>query len=249
MPEVPPVSTVWSRPPRRERPGLTVERIVDEAISLMDADGVEALTMRALGVRLGAGATSMYRHVANREELIELAVDRVYGEIRVPDCDGPAQWRDAVADCAQSVRTMVLRHRWIAAALPGVGFYHLGPNVLRLNEKLILVFRAAGFPAHELDVAIAAVLGYVVGIGVAEAAWLAKVAQSGQSEQRWVEQLRPTLRSVLEPHPAIAEAIAARGETEVGAARDAKFRYGLDRVLDGLSLRLPGETVDRGGRP
>ncbi|WP_040812400.1 TetR/AcrR family transcriptional regulator [Nocardia concava] len=238
MSEVPAVSTVWARPPRRERPGLTVERIVAEAISLMDDEGLEALTMRALGVRLRAGATSVYRHVANREELLELAVDHVFGEIDVPACDAPGHFRATVIECAESVRTMVLRHRWIAGVMPGVGLHYLGPNVLRLNESLMRVFDAVDYPADEVDTAIATVLGYVVGMSFAEAAWLAKVEQGGKSEQECVEQLLPVLERAVASHPRVAAAIVARGETDVRAGREAKFRYGLERVLDGLTLRF-----------
>ena len=61
---------------------------------MLDADGTEALTMRGLGARLNAGATSAYRHVANKDELMELAVDEVLGEVFVPE-GGGAAWRAA----------------------------------------------------------------------------------------------------------------------------------------------------------
>ncbi|MEC3951988.1 TetR/AcrR family transcriptional regulator [Nocardia sp. CDC153] len=234
-----PSPTVWARP-RRERPALTVERIVDEAVSLMDAEGIDALTMRALGARLGAGATSMYRHVANREELLELAVDRAYAEIRVPRCEQPEHWREAVSGYARSMRSMVARHGWIAAALPGVGLYYLGPNVLRLSESLNQVFEVAGFPAAEIDMAITAVLGYAVGMCVAESAWLTKVGRSGKSEQECLAELQPVIERALADHPRIAQLRAARGEVDIRAVRDAKFNYGLDRMLDGLRSRPIG---------
>ncbi|MVU81770.1 TetR family transcriptional regulator [Nocardia sp. ET3-3] len=247
MTETSPAPTVWARRPRRERPGLSVERIVAEAVSLMDAEGIEALTMRALGARLGAGATSMYRHVANRDELLELAVDLVYAEIEVPQCDNPEGWRAALTGYAQSMRSMVVRHGWIAAALPGVGLYYLGPNMLRLNNSLVEVFLAAGFPMAEINIGISTVLGYVVGMSAAEASWLTKVARCGKSEQELVDELWPVFERAISAHPRVAESIAARSEsiearaeTDLCAVRDAKFRYGLDRLLDGLQTRLTG---------
>src|SRR5207249_311425 len=161
-------------------------------------EGLEALTMRALGLRLRAGATSVYRHVANREELLELSVDHVFGEIHVPECEAPGHFRATVTECAESVRAMVLRHRWVAGVMPGVGLHYLGPNVLRLNESLMLVFDAVDYPAEEVDTAISTVLGYVVGMSFAEAAWLAKVEQGGKSEQECVEQLLPVLERAVE---------------------------------------------------
>ncbi|WP_460717305.1 TetR/AcrR family transcriptional regulator [Nocardia heshunensis] len=237
MSEVQSNATVWVRQ-RRERSTLTVERIVAEAISLMDAEGIDALTMRALGARLQAGATSMYRHVASREELLELAVDEVYAEVEVPHCDCPQDWRASVSACAQSIRSMAARHGWLPAALPCVGLHYLGPNMLRLKESLFGVFGAAGFPGDEIDTAIACVLSYVMGVGIAEAAWLAKVARSGKTEQEWLTEFRPMLEPMLATYPRLAKSPVVRGETEVRAARDAKFRYGLDRMLDGLESRL-----------
>ncbi|QLY34867.1 TetR/AcrR family transcriptional regulator C-terminal domain-containing protein [Nocardia huaxiensis] len=230
---------MWTRPrQRRERPALTLGRIVTEAILLMDAEGIEALSMRALGLRLQAGATSVYRHVASREELIELAVDEVYREIEVPYCLDPEGWRDAVAASAQSMRAMILRHRWVSAALPSVGLLYLGPNVLRFKESLIQAFDIAGYPRAETDSALAAVIGYVVGMGVGEAAWLGKVAQSGRGEREWTAELWPHLDRLAHEHPRLAESIAARAEVAPEAIRDAKFEYGLERILDGLQLRL-----------
>ncbi|MBO0515534.1 TetR/AcrR family transcriptional regulator, partial [Streptomyces beijiangensis] len=80
------VPSVWTRPQRRvrEQPALSRDQIVTEALALLDDAGIEALSMRKLGTRLNAGATSLYTHVANKDELIELVVDLVYGEIEVP---------------------------------------------------------------------------------------------------------------------------------------------------------------------
>ncbi|MFC7587896.1 TetR/AcrR family transcriptional regulator [Nonomuraea antimicrobica] len=141
-----PIPSVWARPrPKREQPALSRDRIVSEAIQLLDTEGIEALSMRSLGTRLGAGATSLYRHVANKDELIELVVDEVYGEMRVPDAGDPAHWRAAVTDAARSLRSMVLRHPWIVSVLGQVGLAYLGPNLMRQSERLLALFQAAGF--------------------------------------------------------------------------------------------------------
>src|SRR6478672_5502572 len=95
-PPTPPLTSVWTRPQRRQKEQLTRERIVAEAIRLLDEEGLEALSMRSLGQRLGAGATSLYRHVASKDELIELVADEVYGEMEVPTISDPAEWRQAV---------------------------------------------------------------------------------------------------------------------------------------------------------
>ncbi|WP_037303546.1 TetR/AcrR family transcriptional regulator [Amycolatopsis orientalis] len=233
-----PIQSVWTRPRRKQnQPALSQAQIVAEAVRLLDVEGVDALSMRRLGTALNAGATSLYRHVANRDELIELVVDEVYGEITVPD--GDTRWREAAVVGAQSVRAMILRHPWIASLLGSVGLSYLGPNVMRLNERLLAVFVAAGFPDDEADQAISAVISYVIGMGTTEAAWLTTVAKSGRSEREWAEHLRPAVEEAAREYPHQRDRLVRDDvETDPERLRDEKFRYGLDRMLDGLETRL-----------
>ncbi|SHF93752.1 TetR/AcrR family transcriptional regulator [Streptoalloteichus hindustanus] len=234
-----PIPSVWTRQNReREQPALSRGQIVAEAVRLLDAEGVEALSMRRLGARLNAGATSLYRHVANRDELIELVVDEVYGEIEVPEAAGGEGWREAVATCAHSVRAMILRHPWTASVLGQVGLSYLGPHVMRLNDRMLALFEAAGFPLAEADQALSSVFAYVIGMGISEAAWLAMVARSGQDEQEWQENLRPTAERAAQPYERLHEQFVSQQAQHPRQARDEKFHYGLERLLDGLSARL-----------
>ncbi len=227
---------MWTRPKRgREQPALSRAQIVAEAVALLDADGLDTLSMRNLGARLGAGATSLYRHVANKDELIELVVDEVYGELQVP---APSRdWRAVVSDCARGVREMVLRHPWLASVLGQVGLHYLGPNVMRLNEAMHGLFAAAGFEATEADLALSAVMSYVIGMAVSEAAWLTTLARSGQDEQSWAASLRPVEQEAAESFPHLLRQFTA-SPPDLRQAREERFAYGLDRVLDGLATRL-----------
>ncbi|WP_420823492.1 TetR/AcrR family transcriptional regulator [Streptomyces natalensis] len=108
-----------------------------EAIRPLEAEGVEELSMRKLGTRLGTAATSLHRHVANKDELIELVVDDVYGEPDVPTVVDGTRWRAAVTHAATELRAMTLRHPWIAPELGQVGLVHLGPNAMRMSSALL----------------------------------------------------------------------------------------------------------------
>ncbi|MDS0140314.1 MULTISPECIES: TetR/AcrR family transcriptional regulator [unclassified Amycolatopsis] len=232
-----PVVSVWTRPRRRrEQPALSRAQIVAAALELLDAEGLEALSMRTLGARLDAAATSLYRHVANKDELLELVVDEVYGQIEVPEIrDG--DWRRAVTACAASTRAALLRHAWIASVLGQTGLAYLGPNVMRLNERMLALFETAGFRPAEADRALGAVMAYVIGTATTEAAWLTTVARSGRTEQEWIDRLRPALREATKPYPRLhALATAEGGDAET--SRGDGFAYGLERMLDGLTARL-----------
>ena len=234
-----PIKSVWTRPQgKREQPALSREQIVAQAVQLLDAEGIEALSMRKLGTRLGAGATSLYRHVANKDELIELAVDEIYGEIEVPDSGDAARWRDDVAQCAHSLRATMLRHPWIASVLGETGMSYLGPNSMRMSETLLSVLARAGFPSAEADFAGSTVIAYVTGMATTEAAWLTVLARSGQTEQEYVSGLWPAAAEAAEAYPHVREGYAEQREKDPGVVREEAFRYGLDRVLDGLETRI-----------
>lgn len=232
-----PIPSVWARERREpEQPSLSRESIVREAVAMLDADGVEALSMRKLGARLNAGATSLYRHVATKDELMELAVDEVAAEIRVPAGADP-DWRAAVAEAAQSFRATALRHPWVSSVMGQAGLVYLGPNLMSFSERLAALFTSAGFP--EPDQAISTLLAYTLGMSTTEAAWLTTVARSGQTEAEFIDRLMPAAQEAAAGHANLAASYAESAPRDPARDRDAKFAYGLDVVLDGLALRLP----------
>ncbi|AUG79479.1 TetR family transcriptional regulator [Kitasatospora sp. MMS16-BH015] len=235
--ENPPIPSVWARQQREaEQPALSRAAIVREAVAMLDADGVEALSMRKLGARLNAGATSLYRHIATKDELMELAVDEVVAEITVPPV-AEGDWRAAVTGAAGSFRAAALRHPWLSGVLGQAGLAYLGPNLMAFSERLAVLFVEVGFP--EPSRAIDAVLAYVLGMSVTEAAWLSTVARAGETEAEFVARLMPAARQAVAGHEHLAEAYAAQQAPDPAEIREAKFAYGLEVVLDGLALRLP----------
>ncbi len=93
--------------PSRRRP-LSEERIVDAALRIVDRRGLEALTMRAVGAALGYEAMSLYKHVANKQELVDLVAERVAGELVAPEVGAP--WADRLRHVAGEWRRVALAH-------------------------------------------------------------------------------------------------------------------------------------------
>ncbi|MFE2234488.1 TetR/AcrR family transcriptional regulator C-terminal domain-containing protein [Streptomyces sp. NPDC059442] len=234
-----PIPSVWARQQREpDQPALSRASIVREAIVMLDADGIEALSMRKLGARLNAGATSLYRHVATKDELMELAVDEVAAEITVPPAGGP-DWRAAATEAAASFRATALRHPWLSSILGQAGLAYLGPNLMAYSERLAALFTSAGFP--EPSRAIDTVLSYVIGMSTTEAAWLTTVARSGETEADFIARLMPAAQQAAAGHDHLTDAYADAGVHAIVdpvEIRDNKFAYGLEVVLDGLALRL-----------
>ncbi|MEU4606349.1 TetR/AcrR family transcriptional regulator [Kribbella sp. NPDC023972] len=234
-------TSVWTRPKRgrrREQPALSQEQIVAEAIKLLDAEGLEALTMRKLGAALGAVATAVYWHVANKDELLELVVDEVYGEIDVPEVTDPGQWRAAAESSARSLRSMIVRHPWMASTLANVGMNYLGPNLMRVSDAMLGVYTTAGFELIEADQASQTVLGYVIGIASIEAATVTQLKRSGKDMQEWRAAVWPAALAAAEPYPQMRALYAAYGDVDLEAGSEDAFSYGLTRILDGLEARL-----------
>src|SRR5215213_3110400 len=97
------------------RPRLSRERVLQAAVRLADSGGLEALTMRRLGEDLGVEAMSLYKHVTNKDDLVDGMVDLVFAEIELPPSG--AEWRTAMRERAVSVRSALIRHPWATALM------------------------------------------------------------------------------------------------------------------------------------
>jgi AcrR family transcriptional regulator len=130
---------------RRRSQRLTRERILRAAICIADRDGVDAVTMRGLGSELGVEGMALYRHFANKGELLESMVDLLIGEITIPPVGGP--WRSAIRAQAFSARAILGHRRWAQRLL--ATRVVLGPGTLRHIEGVTRALRDAGF-SHAL---------------------------------------------------------------------------------------------------
>ncbi|MDR7280758.1 TetR/AcrR family transcriptional regulator [Catenuloplanes atrovinosus] len=159
---------VWLRvePERARRAApLTRERIVAEAVDLLDLHGIDGLTMRRLAERLGVTSTALYWHVKTKDDVLDLAVDHIFGEVALPE---PAAWRDDVRALAGGWRAAMLRHPWA----PGlIGRPMLGPNVLARTEFLQAALARGGFAGRELAVVTRLLANYVIGAALTESTW------------------------------------------------------------------------------
>jgi AcrR family transcriptional regulator len=231
-----PPESVWVRPrrARREQPTLTRDQIVDAALELLDAEGLDGLSMRRLGTRLNSGATSVYWHVANKDELLELALDRVMGEVRVPRPDGGG-WRAAVDGYARDLRGMIHRHPW---TVPLFGAQPMiGPNATRVLDEVIGAFDGTGLAGLDLDNAMSLIADYVIGAAGSEASW--QNTHDAANGEDWMRALGPYLAEIAERRPRLTAHVREVWSRETADVVEQRFDYGLSCVLDGIAARLP----------
>jgi AcrR family transcriptional regulator len=210
----------------RRRAPLSRDAIVDAAIEILDADGVDALTIRRLGQELGTGAATLYWHIAGKDELCERVYDRIMGEIELPEPD-PARWEDQLKDLARQAYRAMLSHN--DAVRLSVGRPPAGPNTLRIVEWMLKVMRGAGI-ADQPAVQFGNILGRYLDASVLEAAMSARAGNDATGDAAQM------LRAYWAALPANEfPNLTALADTTVADDADALFEFGLDLLMRGLA--------------
>jgi AcrR family transcriptional regulator len=210
----------------RVRRTLTRERVVAEALTLIAKEGVEVLTMRTLGARLGVVPGALYRHVRGKEQLQDLIVDRVLAEV---DCDiNPAlSWTEQIKLLAHRLRNVLEEHPGVAGLLKTRD--PLGPHSLALAEAVLLPLRAAGFPDRDAGLAFFLIVDYTLGFEVSS-------PRISVNEQRVRD--APTRKRLHEFFRSLPgdrfPTLIAIGEHVWLDNRDERFAAGINAIVDGL---------------
>jgi AcrR family transcriptional regulator len=139
----PPWQRVPQRDSRRRRDPITQDAIVDVAMRVLDAEGLDRLSMRRIADELDTGAASLYWHVGSKDGLLDLIMDRVIAEQEVPDPE-PDRWQEQLKELAWNMRATILRHRDIVRI--SIGRVPMGPAALEYMERVLAILRAGGVP-------------------------------------------------------------------------------------------------------
>ena len=219
----------------KERVSLSRDRVLAGAITVADAGGIGALTIRTLAQELGAKPMSVYHYVANKDEIIDGIVDLVYAEIDLPVPGG--DWRTEMRRRANSARRVLAKHPWATPLLQSR--LNPGPATLRHHNAFIATLRAAGFSVELTAHAFALIDSYVFGFALSENALPIhgpdSVADTAASMMHVFDaEAYPSLLEFTMEH-------IMRPDYDFGE----EFKYGLDLILDGLARSLP----DNGGAP
>jgi len=205
------------------RAPLSRDRILETALELVDEGGIEALSMRKLGQKLGFEAMSLYNHVANKDDLIDGILDLVLAEGELPSPDG--EWDAAVRESAISVHAALQRHPWACSLVMAPG--HIRPARMAYMNALLGRLREAGFSADETYHAYHVLDGHIFGYSLYETSHAYSDEDAAEFEAS-LDQFLP-----VDTYPYLNE--HGRQHLTEGPHREVSaFAFGLDLILDGL---------------
>jgi AcrR family transcriptional regulator len=221
------VNSLQTEPKAEPRIPLSRERVLRAAIAFADANGIESLSMRKLGQELGVEAMSLYKHVANKDDMLDGMVDVVFGEIDLPS-DG-VHWREAMRQRATSARQALSRHPWAIGLTESR--MKPGPANLRHHDSVIGCLRESGFSIEMAIHAYSALDNYIFGFALQE-----KSLPFDTSDQ--VGEVAEIILSQFpaDKYPYLAESVVEH-ITKSGWEYSDEFEFGLDLILDGLEKR------------
>lgn len=241
QPEVP----VWrparktARPPRK--PPLTVDAIVDAALEIVDTEGLDALSMRGVAQKLGTGAASLYAHVANKEDLVDLVFDRVAGELRHPTPD-PDRWEEQLRSGMRQVRDVFAAHRDLAQA--SFGRIPVLPNGLRSMEGMMAILKASGLPDKVIAWSADLLALYATSAAYEQGLLALRESREPGSVERYFGELGAFLGNLPPAHfPATTSLFGAMADGD----GDERFDFGLDVIILGMKAygeRMRAEEAD-----
>nr|BFD89107.1 TetR/AcrR family transcriptional regulator C-terminal domain-containing protein [Kitasatospora sp. Xyl93] len=246
------LALLWGAPeePRTGRsgpkPGLSVDAIVSAGIAVADAEGMAALSMRAVGERLGRTAMALYTYVPGKAELLDLMHDRALAELptAVPaEAPAPDDWRQAVTGWAEELYACYLRHSWVLQVSQARPV--LGPAELAAMEALLSALRPAGLTPPRLRGAVAALWQFVRGLAATAADARGAAAATGVTDEDWwatrSARLAELAPDFAQRFPLLAALQTPTGDTPEGPHREA-FRTGLAVLLDGIAADEASEA-------
>jgi AcrR family transcriptional regulator len=218
---------------QRQRPArapLSREAILDAAMRVLDREGAAGLSMRRVADELGTGPASLYWHVASKDALIDLVIDRVAGEVPLPEPD-PARWQEQLREWLLGVRTVFARHPGVAALT--LGRIPTGTNVIRWAEWTLVLLRGAGIPDR-----VATYAGDLLGLYLGATGYEATLPPmtSATGEPLTTEEAAAMMRDYFASLPAdqFPNVVATVDEMFSGGLEE-RFELGLDVILRGLA--------------
>jgi AcrR family transcriptional regulator len=227
---------------RRTARSLSRGAIVDAALKLLDAEGLDAVTMRRVADELGTGPASLYAHVADKDEMVAAVFDRVMGEVEIPDPIDPERWQEQLKDMARSARATYGRHKDIARA--GLGTIPTGEGALPLMNAMVGILIEGGVSATVASLSVD-----ILGLYLTATAYEESLDTFPSGDEAASEQFHAELNAFFAslPKEKFPYLFALAGPLTEGDG-DHRFEFGLDLLVRGIASTVkPADGPSVGG--
>jgi AcrR family transcriptional regulator len=225
------------------RPRLHRDRVVEQAIAILDADGPDALTFRRLATDLDVAVGTLYWHVDSKDMLLQLALDQVLSEIEYGfDASPERSWDERLRDWLIELWRVLRRHPWAAAL--AVASVERGPNMLRHWDRGATLLLDAGFDPRQVFHGLTTLYMYAIGVGVQDAAWHSyDVDDDAQTRDEALKQATEFFASL---DPDTYPSFKRLTPVLAGHDEDEQFLAGADLLIAGMRSQLtaPGRPPD-----
>jgi AcrR family transcriptional regulator len=229
-----PAKPAKSRPERE----LDRDRIVRTAVAIADSEGMPQLSMRRIATELGVATMSLYRHVPGKDDLILAMIDAVFAEEHLP-ATRPPGWRAQLDLAARTQWSMFRRHPWLAPTM-SLTRPQMAPNAMRMTEWVIGAFDGTALSLSDRLYAHILLFSFVRGIATALEQEDEAIRETGLTNDEWADAQDDEFARVLDSHALVLFQRFA----EAGFDFDLEqlFRFGLERLLDGLEPFVSSRT-------
>lgn len=228
------------QPERAAKIPLTRHQIVQAALRIVRAEGIDAVSMRRIAAEFETGPSSLYAHVANKDELLQLMFDEMCGTITVPEPD-PARWQEQVKELARSAHQALLEHNDLARA--SLATVPTGPNAMRVSDMMLGLMLAGGVPARIAAWALDRIFLYVTADAYETSIWRSHVFAAGTDKETFLEQLATDLTDYYAELPEETYPHLRRHAADMVGNTDGsdRFEFGLDLLVGGLGRHVPAD--------
>ncbi len=230
---------IWFRQePTSRRPAHTRADIARAALEIADSQGFDAVSMRRVAERLGAGTMTLYHYVRNKDELVALMSDQVMSELLVPAEELSTDWRMALTQIANRSHDAFKAHHWVFQKMDEDGVP--GPNGMRHFEQSLQAVVGLGLDHEQTFEVIGQIDDYVFGYSLRE------VQEAAEQDHGWSPEVVDFFKQELATgdYPLISEVFgdedfeAAFQRAMEFIADEGRFHRGLKRLLDGIEAEF-----------
>jgi len=212
---------------QKTREKLTRERVVEAALRVLDAEGIEAVTMRRVAREVGVEAMSLYNHVRDKEDLLDAVVEHVLLDFPTPDVDPSLDWSEYGRQVARGWRSVLIAHPHVLPLLAGSRSPVANPDAMLPMETALRALREAGLSDRDAVQAFHAIGGYIFGFVLMESGQVFGTPGGGGAPGA------PMVDLPADQLPCVTACLPYLLDCNF----DEQFEFGLDLMIEGLRAK------------